>query len=125
MTDYIKYAPQIADAFNVTKQHVFDVYAQTQITEATTWMQMSQIWGMITICGALLVGFIALYIASSSKNNDKVWDFVLGLIIGAIIFGVIAFIICTSWGSYTIQIAQPEYMTWVNYATEMKFIRVG
>jgi drug/metabolite transporter (DMT)-like permease len=114
MVDYIKFVPMIAKYFNVTPDYVIQVYQHVQLTEATVWMQMSEVWAVITLIGALIFGIAFIW-----HDHDKE-SFAWGFVIGAVIVGIIALIACYIYGNYAIQMAQPEYMTWISYASQLQ-----
>lgn len=116
MTDYIKFAPQIAQYFHVTPEYVLQVYQHVQLTEATVWMQMTLAWAFITFALAIIVGLICMI----GQLGHRGQSFVAGFVCTAIVVGIITGIVCVSYGNWAIQIAQPEYMTWVRYCYQLQ-----
>ena len=118
MTDYIKFVQPISHYFNVTPDYVFQVYQHAQLTESTVWMQMTELWAIVTLVGAILFGLVFLF--ENRHSETRVSSFINGVVIGAFIVGIIMFLACVIYGSYAIQMAQPEYMTWISYCTQMQ-----
>lgn len=115
MTNYIKFLPQIASYFNVTPAYVSQVFQSAQLTEATTWTHMIQIWVVVTFVMAVISGIFLAW-----GDNDKKGAFIAGACAGGVVFGIIAAFVLSDYGGYLIQIAQPEYMTWINYASQLQ-----
>jgi hypothetical protein len=119
MTDGIRYIPQIADYFGVTKEYVFSVYTSAQMSEATIWSNMVVAWLVLVILGGFVFGFVSLL--TTQDTYRMFTEFCIGFAIGVVIFAIIGAIGCLLFGVYAIQAANPEYMTWVSYTLSLKY----
>lgn len=110
MTDYVMFAPQIADYFGVTKEHALAVFTQAQHIEARTWFYCTVAWCFLVVAGAGIFGILS-YITKNYDSDDLWGGIIIGAIVGAILGWVCLIVAGTFWNAMQL----PEYQMYLDY----------
>lgn len=114
MTSYINYAPQIVTYFNVTKEHVIDVYQQVSLAEAQLATTIF-LWVVVFIIIAFIVGCVF-----SWCERGNLPEILLVGVIFALITAVIGSMLGLMYYSIAIQTINPEYTSWIQYLSQLR-----